>query len=318
MSAATVSSPATSSEDLARLESEFRTHLEQLADDEESADGHGHRRYLRRLLVHVWKATSKGAFDAVRDAVDILRHVRLAVDDALPELTARETAAIEIQQALAVLYLGEEALREVRLDLRLSSRGQHPTERAVLEALVADDRYRPRSEIHRDVDLGGGKQPTRQRVGQILAELHEHGYLLRRNETAQGSRKAAHYALSPRGWALCERLGLAVEPVSRPARSRAGTSKEASKRLAVVPEAVAAATAQALSSGDWAKVRIIQGLYEGSSSLLLANDALNEATLWIEHASGQGGDAGSERVAETRRQLRAAERTCREVVMAGA
>lgn len=80
------------------------------------------------------------------------------------------------------------------------------SEHQILRVLWANQsEHLVRSEVHKRLNPG---RPGLGRVGQILVELQAAGLLDRRMRRAQGSKRAAAYALSPKGIDLCRRLGL--------------------------------------------------------------------------------------------------------------
>ncbi len=209
---------------LAELSTNLQRALRSLPDDEEDSEGvysdfgerpeDKYRPELDRCIAHGWKATAEGDFDAIRDVVDILRDARPLVDGSLPELSPRAVAAMEIQSLLSALSLGEQVLRRVGLEVRLADRKSSSLERAVLQTLLCSDQYMRRGEVHKQLVLPKGvEKPTPHRIGQVLEELQDQALLLCRLQTAQGNSRTRFYALSPRGRALCDRLGLVgLEP----------------------------------------------------------------------------------------------------------
>ncbi|NJL27358.1 MAG: hypothetical protein HC897_05425 [Thermoanaerobaculia bacterium] len=115
-----------------------------------------------------------------------------------------------MQQALAILHIGEEELREVELENRLADRGRHPTERAVLEVLATAERPLRQAEVHERLNLPKKGLPTPSRVGQILRELYDHGFARRQLARARGYSEVSHYLLAPRGVELCRQLGIST------------------------------------------------------------------------------------------------------------
>lgn len=89
----------------------------------------------------------------------------------------------------------------------LADRGRLPSERAVLQILSnSPTDYLVRSHIHRRMPRDG--RPTLGRVGQILGDFRKAGLVDVESRRSQGSRKAAFYRLSDRGFDLCQGLGL--------------------------------------------------------------------------------------------------------------
>lgn len=92
----------------------------------------------------------------------------------------------------------------------LESRGRLPVERETLRVLWANSgQDLVRGEIHRRIPRT--VRPTPGRIGQLLAEFYEEGLLQRTRRRSQGSRQAAFYTLSEKGFKLCERLGFDQE-----------------------------------------------------------------------------------------------------------
>ncbi len=162
------------SDKLSTLGFQLRRALKALADDADGPDARDFRRFLRRAVAAGWRAAASGKFTVVRELIELLREARSEVDDALPRLSPRAMAAVEVQQALAVLYVGEDELREIDLENRLSARGRLPAERAVIEVLAAADRPLRQAEVH--ARIHDEDKPTSSRIGQILRELSEHGF----------------------------------------------------------------------------------------------------------------------------------------------
>ncbi len=209
---------------LAELSTNLQRALRSLPEDEEDSESaysdfgerpeDKYRPEIDRCIAYGWKATAEGDFDAIRDVVDILRDARPLVDGSLPDLSPRAGAAVEIQSLLSALSLGEQVLRQVGLEVRLADRKSSSLERAVLQTLLGSDQYMRRGEVHKQLALPkGAERPTPHRIGQVLEELHDQALLLCRFQTARGNPRTRFYALSPRGRALCDRLGLvALEP----------------------------------------------------------------------------------------------------------
>jgi hypothetical protein len=104
------------------------------------------------------------------------------------------------------LYLADEVLEEARTTVRLADRDRSRTEQEVLRVLFESrGTYLRRGAVRHRMDAE--HRPTPARVGQILVDLHGEGLILRTHGRAQGSPRAAFYALSPRGFEVCRSLG---------------------------------------------------------------------------------------------------------------
>lgn len=215
------------SDHLPTLAWQLRSSLEGLSEDADGPDARDFRRFLRRAVAEGWRAAATGKFSVLREVIDAVREARPEVDDALPKLSSRAQAAVEVQQALGVLYVGEDELREVELENRLSDRGRHPTERAVLKVLASADRPLRQAEVHERLELPEADKPTPSWIGQILRELNDHGYTRRQLARARGRAEVAHYRLAPRSLALCEQLGIDTKPTKK-GRGRREESTSAS------------------------------------------------------------------------------------------
>ncbi len=248
------------SDDLPTLGWQLRTALEALADDAEGPDARDFRRFLRHAVAHGWRGAATGKFTTLREVIDLVREVRPWIDDALPKLSPRALAAVEVQQALAVLYMGEDELREVELENRLTDHGRHPTERAVLEALAGAERPLRQSEVHARLRLSKNDKPTPSRVGQILRELYDHGFTRRQLARSRGRAEAAHYQLAPRGLALCEQQGL-LRREAKVAATRDATPRATPQKQPPSPD-ISIALAQA-----WGNLQlryIVRGLLQSA------------------------------------------------------
>jgi hypothetical protein len=206
------------SDDLLTLAWQLRASLQTLSDDADGPDARDFRRFLKRAVAEGWRAAATGKFSVLREVIDTVREARPEVDDAMPKLSPRAQATVEVQQALGILYVGEDELREVELENRLSDRGRHPTERAVLDVLAAAERPLRQAEVHARLDLPEADKPTPSWIGQILRELDDHGFTRRQLARARGRAEVAHYRLAPKGLALCEDLG--IGPAAAAARHR--------------------------------------------------------------------------------------------------
>lgn len=92
----------------------------------------------------------------------------------------------------------------------VNEHGHSPTEREILRVLWANpDQHLVRSEIHKRMPQEHRR--TLGRIGQILSAFDEAGFLEKVQRRAQGSRRAAFYALSEDGLELCRALGFERE-----------------------------------------------------------------------------------------------------------
>ena len=194
------------SRDLATLSSQLRQALRELQSDDDGPGARDYRRFVRRAMAQAWRAAITGETGVMAEVIEIFREARPMVDDALPLLEPRAGAAVEMQQMLAVLYLGEGELRKVKLENRLTDRGRHPTERGVLEVMVTAERALRQKEVYERMPASARPSPAR--VGQILRELFRDRYLQKQLGRARGRSEVAHYHLSPRGRDLCSALGI--------------------------------------------------------------------------------------------------------------
>ena len=99
------------SEELPILRSQLRQALEELRDDDDGPGARDYRRFVRRAMARAWRAAMAGEAEVVAEVIEIFREARPMVDDALPLLEPRAGAAVEMQQMLSVLYVGEGELR---------------------------------------------------------------------------------------------------------------------------------------------------------------------------------------------------------------
>lgn len=281
------------SDDLPTLAWQLRSSLDSLKDDTDGPDARDFRRFLRQAVACAWRAAATGTFGAVREVIDLIREARPVVDDALPKLSARAVAAVEVQQALAVLYVGEDELREVEIENRLADRGRHPTERAVLEVLASATRPLRQAEVHERLGLAAEDKPTPSRVGQILRELFDHGFTRRQLARARGRAEAAHYQLAPRGLALCKQLAI---PVVTTAHRITGDSapQVTSSRMKVFNVNPASKArllhtfAEMWSPGtNKASWRLVSGLLQSAPNRRLGRYYLNELSKILPRSEGR-------------------------------
>jgi len=261
------------SDHLPTLAWQLRTSLEGLRDDADGPDVRDFRRFLRRAVTLGWRAAATGKFTTVSEVIELVREARPMVDDALPNLPPRALAAVEVQQALAVLYVGEDALREVELENRLADRGRHPTERAVLEVLAVGERSLRQAEVHARLKLPKEAKPTPSRVGQILRELYDHGFTRRQLARARGHAEAAHYQLAPRGLVLCKQLG--VQAAEENATAGADRRTNVVQGFRKWPSASIAALGQAWKGSKNFR-GIVSGLFQSAQNPSVSRLCLEE------------------------------------------
>jgi hypothetical protein len=166
------------------------------------------RAYLQHAQALAWQGAVNGDLNAPREILDHLLAAQPFVDSHLPaSVGLAAQAAQEVHQTIRSLYLADQVLEEARTKARLADRDRSRTEREILRILFENrDTYLRRGAVRARMDPSS--RPTPARVGQILVDLHEEGLVLRTHGRAQGSPSAAFYALSPRGFELCQSLGL--------------------------------------------------------------------------------------------------------------
>lgn len=167
--------------------------------------------YLQHAQALAWQGVASGDLNAPRRILDHLLSAQIFVDRHLarpPGLAAQ--AAGEVHQVMAALYLADDVLEEARTVARLADRERSRTEREILRVLLENrGRYLRRGAVRKK--MSPSLRPTPARVGQILVDLHGEGLVLRTHGRAQGSPVAAFYALSPKGFEVCQGLGLEKE-----------------------------------------------------------------------------------------------------------
>lgn len=196
------------------LQAQLLRELERLGDGR-AEEPELFRAYVQHTQVLAWRGVADGRMRAPREALECLRAAQPFVDRNMPDLKPAAAAATEIYIFTQSLSLAAEALAERRAEERLSD-DRSATERAILR-ILAENRgaYLRRGEIHER--LSEEHRPTPPRVGQILAELHEEGIVMRIHGRAQGNPNAAFYALAPRGVELCRNLELIeAKPDAKP------------------------------------------------------------------------------------------------------
>lgn len=193
------------SDQVDELREQLLRELERLEKRENGEEPELFRAYLQHAQVLAWRAVAEGRMSAPRAILDALRAAEPFVYRRLPGLPdLAASAALEVHFTLRSLQLAVEALEERQVEERLADE-RSETEREILHVLFEHrGKYLRRGAIHKRLELSN--PPTAPRVGQILAELHHQGLLLRIHGRAQGNPNAAFYALSPHGLEVCHRL----------------------------------------------------------------------------------------------------------------
>ncbi len=259
--------------DLSTLGLQLRSSLEALTDQAEGGDARDYRRFLRQIISRGWRAAVVGSADALREAINVLREARPVVDDALPALTPRSQAATEVQQALMALYTGEDELRETEFEQRWSDRGRNPTERAILKVLASVAEPSRQGEVHQQLKLGASSV-TASRVGQLLRELHQHGYAIRRMVRARGNKEVAHYALAPRGFTLCRHLGIATPTPATIAKLESSAKPTLAHETEKVLAAMSRAWAQSQPGVQNWRRRVLKGILQSTANAAFVKNSL--------------------------------------------
>ena len=196
------------SEDLQTLGSQLRQSLKTIGE-QDSPDSTDFRRFLRRVVSMGWRAAAGCNTLRMREVIELVRDARPLIDDALPRLKPRETAAVELQHMLGALYVGEDELREMELEARLSDRVRPPLEREILRILGESELPLRQGQVAEL--LPEQVRVTAARAGQVLRELYDHSIVRRQMGRGPGRSEVSHYLLAPRGWALCRQFGLLQE-----------------------------------------------------------------------------------------------------------
>lgn len=187
--------------------------LRRLSRPKQRATNSLYQVYLDAVFARVWEAVASGAFSEIGAWSERLADVAMAFIDRNSDARSRATlvAVIELRQTLRLLEHADESLAPRGLEQQLADSTRTPAAREVMRVLAAaQGSYLKRGDIHQRMQLPqlpkGGI--TAARVSQILAEFDDEGLLQRRHARVQGHEAAAHYALSPAGRDLCNRLGL--------------------------------------------------------------------------------------------------------------
>jgi DNA-binding PadR family transcriptional regulator len=186
------------------------------ADGAEPATGEGaepwlYKAYAQEFLRVAWSEVAKGDLQAparlARHLIEVENRTRGLLP---PPVSPLAEAARDVDQLMRALLLADACLEPARLEGRLADRQRSRTQRAVLQCLETHlGEYLRRGEI-RDAMVETGTAAVKpSRVGQILADLHRQGLVLRVNAAAQGNPDTAYYTLSAAGRSLCQRLALA-------------------------------------------------------------------------------------------------------------
>lgn len=167
-----------------------------------------YRAYLFQAEALAWEGVARGELDAPRQVLDRLLDTQTFAEAYLrDDLDPREKAAYDVHALTRSLYLADRVLSDVRVEVRLKDRDRSALEREICRVLYAErESYLHRGDIHRRLRLTN--TPTPSRVGQILRSFSDEGLLKRTTGPAQGNPRTTFYALSPKGLALCRRLGL--------------------------------------------------------------------------------------------------------------
>jgi hypothetical protein len=184
--------------------------LRRLSRPRHRATNNLYQAYLDAVFARVWDAVASGAFSEVGAWSERLAGVAMAFIDRNCDTRARATlvAVTELRQTLRLLEQADESLASRGLEQQLADSTRTPAAREVMRVLAsAQSSYLKRGDIHQRMQLPKGAI-TAARVSQILAEFDDEGLLQRRHARVQGHEAAAHYALSPAGRDLCNRLGL--------------------------------------------------------------------------------------------------------------
>ncbi|HTQ78963.1 MAG TPA: hypothetical protein VMM92_03120 [Thermoanaerobaculia bacterium] len=193
------------SDNLEELRSQLERELTRLGEVD-SAEPRLFQAYLQHAQVLAWRGVADGHMGAPGKVLECLRVAQPFIDRHMPALPPAAVAAMEAYLLTQSLALAAEALATRRAEDRISD-SRSKSERAILQVLAENrETFLRRGEIHGKLDPED--RPTGPRVGQILAELHEEGIVLRVHGRAQGNPNSAFYALSPRGVELCRNLGL--------------------------------------------------------------------------------------------------------------
>lgn len=175
--------------------------------------------YLHHGQRLTWNRVVHGDFEAPRKLLDAFGETRAFADFHAPELSPVQTVATTINATLGALILAEQALADARNRQRLANRDLSKREHEVLRVLLSSTAYLRRKQVFDRMDEG--IRPTLSRVGQILVELHEMGFVSCRHERAQGDPDAAFYAINERGQETARRIFVNLPKVVRDAvRSR--------------------------------------------------------------------------------------------------
>jgi len=195
--------PANEPEELAR---QLEVLVDRLHAGEVGESPVGHEAYLTQVLVDVWRAVARGELRAPRRWLERLsRPAAFARRHRSSPGPLQEEAARAIDHLLHTLTTADEALGPWAPDGEISGAHRHPSENGVLAVLRDAPTPLQRKQVHEALSHNG-IELTRQRVGQILVDLHDRGLLTRATRPARGSPEVSFYHLSGAGIEACKHL----------------------------------------------------------------------------------------------------------------
>ncbi len=252
------------SEDLKALGFQLRQSLKTIGE-KETPDSTEFRRFLRRIISMGWRAAADCDSLRMREVIELVRDARPLIDDALPLLGPRETAAVELQHMLGALYVGEDELREMEIEARLSDQGRHPLDREILRILGEAEQPLRQGQV---ADLLPEEvRVTAARVGQVLRDWYDHSIVRRQMGKGPGRSEVSHYLLAPRGWALFRQLGLSPRPEPKPEPAPPRLTKQDLEDL-IIGRVIRAA----YSSRDARKINVAETLCNPQEHMLAARE----------------------------------------------
>jgi hypothetical protein len=172
--------------------------------------GQSYQGYLAQLIRNTFLGVQDGNLESPQRVVELLAPALHLAERLGTEPDAVEAAAW-MKATSRFLQVANEALRPRLTVETLLSRDRSDTEREVLQILLREDKQPlRRGEI---AARWNAEQPapTTMRIGQILANLHEAGVLVRVKQPARGGNDVAFYRLSRLGRELCERLDVTAQ-----------------------------------------------------------------------------------------------------------
>jgi len=177
-----------------------------------STRGDAYQGYLAQVVRTCFLAIQDGDLESPQASLALLAPA-LHLGERLVGSNEAVEAAAWIRATARFFEVAKEALAP-RLTLdTLLARDRSETEREILQVLLRADKVALRCGEIAERWRAAHPRPTTQRIGQILANLHEAGLVVRVKQPARGGSDVAFYRLSRLGRELCERLTL---PTSAP------------------------------------------------------------------------------------------------------